>query len=270
MSALLPVWDNALVVSRLSGFTSANCASTRLAVLFHGAVRALLRPDACKQHTSGFVVRVLRWRRCAGPGRGEEWLLRLARDDDLALPLLIITSSRPHYRPPWSGSAGAQSVTLQPLSDETTVELLQKRIGATTLPPKFVKLAVGKTQGNPLFLEEITNYLFDNGQISRRGTDIHYKPAAAGFALPISLDNLLLERFDRLDEGPRRVLESASVIGPSFSQDLVEDASKLNGAVAARRPASRSMAGPTAAIVIGTIGRPVGGGENAGVISVKL
>ena len=60
MSALLPVWDNALVVSRLSGFTSANCASTRLAVLFHGAVRALLRPDACKQHTSGFVVRVLR------------------------------------------------------------------------------------------------------------------------------------------------------------------------------------------------------------------
>ena len=192
------------------------------------ALSSVLR-EHCIRSPLVVIIEDLHWIDAAS----EEWLLRLARDDDPALPLLIVTSSRPHYRPPWSGSASARSLTLQPLSDETTVELLQKRIGATTLPPKFVTLALGKTQGNPLFLEEITNYLFDNGQISRRGTDIDYRPAAAGFALPISLDNLLLERFDRLDEGTRRVLESASVIGSSFSQDLVEDASKLNGAVAA-------------------------------------
>ena len=191
------------------------------------ALSTILR-ERCLRSPLVVVVEDLHWIDAAS----EDWLLRLARDDDPALPLLIITSSRPHYRPPWSGSASVHTFTMQPLSDDTTVELLQQRIGTTVLPPKFVKLAVEKTQGNPLFLEEITNYLMDNGQISRRETDIDYKPSPTGFALPISLDNLLLERFDRLEEGPRRVLESASVIGPSFSQDLVEDASRLNGAVA--------------------------------------
>jgi predicted ATPase len=67
-----------------------------------------------------------------------------------------------------------RTLTLEPLSNETTVELLQKRIGISALPPDLVKMAVAKTEGNPLFLEEITNYLIDNGQISRRGTEIHY------------------------------------------------------------------------------------------------
>jgi hypothetical protein len=197
-----------------------------IGVRTRNALSAIFR-ERCLRSPMAIIIEDLHWIDTAS----QDWLLRLTREDG-NLPLLIVASFRPHYHAPWSVHSDVRTLTLEPLSNETTVELLQKRIGISALPPDLVKMAVAKTEGNPLFLEEITNYLIDNGQISRRGTEIHYEPTSAGIALPISLENLLLERFDRLEEGPRRVLESASVIGQSFSQDLVEDASRLNGAVA--------------------------------------
>ena len=182
----------------------------------------LLR-ERCRRSPVVMFIEDLHWADTAS----QDWLLRIA-ESDRELPLLIVTAYRPHYRPPWADLPGVITLILERLSSEGTVELLQKRIGNLTVPSDLARLIVAKTQGNPLFAEEVTNYLIDRGQIRRSGADILFEEAAE-FALPITLENLLLERFDRLDESSRSVLEAASVVGPSFSADLVSQVTGLNG-----------------------------------------
>ena len=183
---------------------------------------ALLR-ERCRRSPVVMLIEDLHWADTAS----QDWLLRIA-ESDRELPLLIVAAFRPHYRPPWADLPDVVTLMLERLSDENTVELLQKRIGNSTIPGELVRLTVTKTQGNPLFTEEITNYLIDRGQIRRSGADILFEEAAES-ALPITLENLLLERFDRLDESSRIVLEAASVVGPSFSADVVSQVTGLNG-----------------------------------------
>jgi class 3 adenylate cyclase/tetratricopeptide (TPR) repeat protein len=186
------------------------------------ALSDLLR-ERCRRSPVAMFIEDLHWADTAS----QEWLLRIA-ESDRELPLLIVTAYRPHYRPPWADFPGVITLILERLSIDGTVELLQKRIGNLTVPSDLARLIVAKTQGNPLFAEEVTNYLIDRGQIRRSGTDILFEEAAES-VLPITLENLLLERFDRLDESARSVLEAASVVGPSFSADLVSQVTGLNG-----------------------------------------
>ena len=183
---------------------------------------ALLR-ERCRRSPVVMLIEDLHWADTAS----QDWLMRIA-ESDRELPLLIVAAFRPHYRPPWADLSGVVTLMLERLSDENTVELLQQRIGISTIPGELVRLTVAKTQGNPLFTEEITNYLIERGQIRRSGADILFEEAAES-ALPITLENLLLERFDRLDESSRIVLEAASVVGPSFSADVVSQVTGLNG-----------------------------------------
>jgi class 3 adenylate cyclase/tetratricopeptide (TPR) repeat protein len=196
-----------------------------IGVRTRNALTAVFR-GRCRRSPLTLFIEDLHWIDSAS----EDWLLRLAREEQ-ALPLLVVTTSRPYYTPPWSQLKNARAIALRPLSSQSTVELLKKRIGVIEVPEALAKIAVDKTQGNPLFLEEITNYLVERGHLEHRDGSIGYKPLASGFSLPASLENLLLERFDRLERGPRSVLETASVIGPIFSRELVVDATGLNGAV---------------------------------------
>jgi class 3 adenylate cyclase/tetratricopeptide (TPR) repeat protein len=200
-------------------------ASEVVGIRTRRALSALLR-ERCRRSPLVLIIEDLHWVDTAS----EDWMLRID-EDARELPLLIIATFRPHYRPPWANLPRVANLVLQPLSDESTIELFKNRIGISALPGQLAQLAVTKTQGNPLFAEEITNYLIDRGRLRREGTEVVYEPAANEPALPITLENLLLERFDRLDEGARGVLEAASVIGPSFSRDLISEVTGLNGAV---------------------------------------
>jgi predicted ATPase len=187
------------------------------------AISELLQ-KRCHRSPLVIVIEDLHWVDTASEG----WILSI-EEDARELPLLIVATFRPHYRPPWASSPSVTNIVLQPLSDESTIQLFKDRIGSSALPGQLAQLAVAKTQGNPLFAEEITNYLIDRGRLRREGTEVLYEPTANEPALPVTLENLLLERFDRLDEGPRVVLEAASVIGASFSGDLISEVTGLNG-----------------------------------------
>ena len=142
----------------------------------------LLR-ERCRRSPVVMFIEDLHWADTAS----QDWLLRIA-ESDRELPLLIVTACRPHYRPPWADLPGVITLILERLSSEGTVELLQKRIGNLTVPSDLARLIVAKTQGNPLFAEEVTNYLIDRGQIRRSGADILFEEAAES-ALPITLEN---------------------------------------------------------------------------------
>ena len=129
------------------------------------------------------------------------------------LPLLIICTHRPGYTSPWNEQPNVTALVLKPLSTNATAELLRTRLGTDNLSTELTRLVTEKAEGNPLFAEEIANYLSERGDISEK--------AAANMALPVSLENLLMARVDRLDEGAKSWLQVASVIGRGFDAEAV-------------------------------------------------
>lgn len=160
----------------------------------------------------------------------EELLARIT-EADRELSLLLIRAYRPQYIVPRAPIEEATVLRLDHLSRDGTVALLRSRLGVDEVPEALTRLVADKAEGNPLFAEEIASYLIEKGAVTVSDGTASYD-AATGTALPVTLENLLMERFDRLEPGPRAVLEAASVVGPVFAPDLVAAATGLDGVVA--------------------------------------
>lgn len=202
-------------------------ASEVVGIRTRHALSAVLR-ERCRLSSVVMFIEDVHWIDTAS----EEWM-RGVGDGDRDLPLLIICGYRPHYRPPWVDNPGLTVLSLDRLSDDGTVALLKGRLGVDDLPNQLTRLVVEKAQGNPLFAEEIANYLLEKGRIQKSGGGVSYEPGENGEDLPMTLENLLMERFDRLEPGSRSVLEAASVIGPRFSTDIVDAVVGMNGSTGA-------------------------------------
>ena len=148
---------------------------------------------------------------------GSEGLLQTIASAEEALPLLVVCAFRPYYTPPWAGRQNVKRLTLGPLTEGGTVRLLSEKLGVTDLGAELVRLAVEKIEGNPLYAEEIAKFLR-----SRRGEMPDQGLPSTGIVLPANLQNLIMERFDRLDEQTRQVLQAASVAGRRFRIGLIE------------------------------------------------
>ena len=204
-----------------------------------GAVNEL-DSEAVGVRTRAALLALLRERRRVSPvvmfiddlhwmdGASQELMASICAADH-TLPMLLICAFRPQYAAPWVTIDDATDLRLGHLSEDGTATLLKSRLGAEDLPDDLIRLVADKAEGNPLFAEEITNYLIEKGAVEILDGAVNYQ-AEDGRALPVTLENLLMDRFDRLDSGPRTVLEAASVIGPQFASELIAAASGLDDA----------------------------------------
>ncbi len=93
-----------------------------------------------------------------------EQLFQQVVEADHEVPLLVVCAYRPHYHPPWLRSDNVTEVALGPLTQHGTVKLLAERLDTTNLASELLRLVVEKAEGNPLFVEEIANYLQERRQ----------------------------------------------------------------------------------------------------------
>ncbi len=198
-------------------------AGETLGIRTRDAILAMLR-ERCRISPTAMIVEDLHWVDTATEG-----LLQRIVESAEEMPLLLLTTARTGYEPPWSGVGNGIELRLSPLSEGATVELLKECLGAKELPDDLARMVAGKSQGNPLFAEEITNYLRESGAIRAQGDGVVFEGGDGGAALPVTIENLLMDRFDRLDEGPRAVLEAAAVIGSRFTGKLVGGTAGLDG-----------------------------------------
>jgi hypothetical protein len=150
----------------------------------------------------------------------EELLLRIITMKD-PLPLLILTTFRPEYAPPWSGKAGTR-LPLEPLSAGETAQIVQMRLGLSAIEASLARLVADRTEGNPLFAEEIANFLAERSNLKRNGSEPEYDVAAVATAIPASVQLLLSARLDRLATSDRALLQVASLIGRRFDPGLLQ------------------------------------------------
>ncbi|MEE9210389.1 MAG: adenylate/guanylate cyclase domain-containing protein [Kiloniellales bacterium] len=203
-----------------------NIADETLGIRTRDAILAMLR-ERCRISPTAMIVEDLHWADTATEG-----LLQRIAEDGAEMPLLLLTTARTGYRPPWSGAKGSLDLRLAPLSEGDTTELLKRSLSASALPVDLARMVAEKSEGNPLFAEEITSYLRDSGALRIQGGDVVFEGGPGATALPVTIENLLMDRFDRLEPGPRALLEAAAAIGPRFSNDYVAAAAGLDGATA--------------------------------------
>jgi class 3 adenylate cyclase/tetratricopeptide (TPR) repeat protein len=123
------------------------------------------------------------------------------------LPILFIATHRPGYRAPWSGQPGVTQIVLSPLNREDSVTLLRSAMGERAKDPEIAALVTGKAQGNPLFIEELSRAVAQQG---------------AGFNLPDTVQGVLMSRIDSLPRSCRNALQTAAVLGHDFRLRVLE------------------------------------------------
>jgi class 3 adenylate cyclase/tetratricopeptide (TPR) repeat protein len=121
-------------------------------------------------------------------------------------PLLLVLSARPDFHPPWPERPWRHRLELERLSAERTATLVREVAGGRELPPETVSQLVARTDGIPLFAEELTRMVLEGG--------------TAG-AIPITLHELLLARLDRLPRRQKALAQLCAVVGRGASHALL-------------------------------------------------
>ena len=149
------------------------------------------------------------------------------------IPILFVCAMRPHRQSPgWEIKLHAETayphrvtqVSLEPLSDRESGELINSLLIVSELPPALSQLIRGKAEGNPFFVEELIRTLIDDGAIVRDERGLHWRAIGEveAIAVPDNLQALLVSRVDRLDKEVRRTVQLASVIGRAFYYRVLE------------------------------------------------
>ena len=158
-------------------------------------------------------------------------LLDLAVEHVRRLPVLLIVTFRPEFQPPWIGQPQVTMLVLKRLDRRDGIALIEQIAGGKALPDAVADQIVDRTDGVPLFVEELTKSVLESGLL-REETDRYVLDGALPpFAIPTSLHDSLMARLDRL-ASVRLVAQIGAAIGREF----------LIQAPVCRRPFSRGRA----------------------------
>jgi class 3 adenylate cyclase/tetratricopeptide (TPR) repeat protein len=135
-------------------------------------------------------------------------------------PIFIVITHRPELVAPWSEHAHVTSLALNHLGRRDCAALVEGVTKGKSLPPQVVEAIVARTDGIPLFVEELTNTVMDSGVLIDRGDHFAFDGPLPSLGIPSSLQDSLMARLDRLGE-VKAVAQLAAVIGRTFSPELL-------------------------------------------------
>jgi predicted ATPase len=147
-------------------------------------------------------------------------LLDLIADRVQSIPVLAVISYRPEFRPRWARYTHVTSLVLNRLGRKQASAMIEHLTAGKALPRDVADQIVARTDGVPLFVEELTKTVLESGLLKDAGS--HYAVAGAlpSLAIPATLQDSLLARLDRLAP-VKEVAQIGAVIGREFSYDLL-------------------------------------------------
>jgi class 3 adenylate cyclase/predicted ATPase len=147
-------------------------------------------------------------------------LLDLTVERTATLPVLLLVTYRPEFQPPWVGQSQVTVIALNRLGRNEGAKLVHGLAGNVgALPPEIVDEIVERTDGVPLFVEELTKAVVEAGA-DRGHLSISAVPPSS-LAVPASLHASLLGRLDRLGLAAKTVAQVGAAIGRDFSYELL-------------------------------------------------
>jgi class 3 adenylate cyclase/tetratricopeptide (TPR) repeat protein len=136
-------------------------------------------------------------------------LIQLLIEQGATVPLMLVYTARPEFRPTWPLRSHHTQITLNRLSTSNVRTIVAQVSAQKALTEETVAAVVERTGGVPLFVEELTRAVLESADARRAGREI-----------PVTLHDSLMARLDRL--GPaKEIIQIGSVIGSEFSYELL-------------------------------------------------
>src|SRR5262245_26796800 len=153
-------------------------------------------------------------------------LLSLAIDQVSELSLLFLATYRPEFTPPWPNHRHISTVLLSRLGPLEGQALVMDVTKGKALPPEVLHQIVARTDGVPLFIEELTKTVLETGFLREAGDRYELTGPLLTLVIPSTLHASLLARLDGL-ASVKDVAQTAAVIGRVFSYSLIASVSAL-------------------------------------------
>jgi class 3 adenylate cyclase len=148
-------------------------------------------------------------------------LLSLLVDQGPTARILALWTFRPDFNPPWTGRSHLTQVTLNRLPRRQAAEMTGRVAGDKALPAEVVEQVVAKTDGVPLFVEELTKMVLESGLLQAREEGYELSGPLPPLAIPTTLHDSLMARLDRL-AAVKAMAQLGASLGREFSYELLQ------------------------------------------------
>lgn len=216
-----PISDVRYVASMLSIPCAARYGDTFMTPQNHKdeTLRALvdLTEAAARRQPSVMLFEDLQW---ADPTTLE--VLDLLVDRVRAVPLLVVLTHRPEFLSRWGAHGHVTSLHLAKLTRAQSRAMVSGVVSGRTLPPDLLEQILSKTDGVPLFLEELTKSILESNKLEAVGDRYEYVDAMHDVSIPPTLRDSLMARLDRV-AAVKEIAQIGAAIGREFRYELIAD-----------------------------------------------
>jgi class 3 adenylate cyclase/tetratricopeptide (TPR) repeat protein len=162
-----------------------------------------------------FIVEDLHW---LDPSTLE--LLSLLIEQAATMRLFTLLTCRPTFRPPWAPHAHLSHLTLSRLPRPQAARMIEQVTGGKALPAEVRQQLLARTDGVPLFVEELTKMILESGFLREADDRYELTGPLPTLAIPVTLHDSLIARLDRLNTA-KTVAQLGAAIGRQFSYELL-------------------------------------------------
>jgi predicted ATPase len=187
------------------------------------ALLAWLLAEAARQPVL-FFVEDLHW---IDPSTLE--FLTLLVDQGPLAHILTLLACRPEFSPSWTSHAHVTLLTLGRLSRPQVAQMIVQIAGGKALPPAVVEEIIAKTDGVPLFVEELTTMILESGLLQEVAGRYELTGPLPPLAIPTTLHDALMARLDRLSTA-KAVAQLGATVGRTFAYELLQAMALLDDA----------------------------------------
>jgi predicted ATPase/class 3 adenylate cyclase len=142
------------------------------------------------------------------------------------IPVLAVITFRPEFSPSWSGYTHVTTLTLNRFTRNLALMMVDKVTHGKSLPEAVQQQIIEKTDGVPLFVEELTKTILESGSLTEESDQYRLSGSLSRLVIPATLHDSLMARLDRLARG-KSVAQIGAAIGRDFSPGLLESVCDL-------------------------------------------
>jgi len=136
--------------------------------------------------------------------------------------VMMILLYRTEYRHQWGSKTYYHKIGLDHLGPESSAELVKVMLEDGDVVPELKELILDRAAGNPLFMEELTHTLIENGSITKENNQYILSLKSSNIQVPDTVQGIIASRMDRLDDNIKRTMQVASVIGRDFALRILQ------------------------------------------------
>lgn len=136
--------------------------------------------------------------------------------------ILLILLYRPEYTHTWGSKSYYSKIGVDQLSTKSSAQLVQNILSGGVAVPQLKELILNRAGGNPLFVEELTHSLVENGSVQKKDHQYVLTKDLSEIELPDSIQGIIAARIDRVEENLKRIMQVASVIGREFAYRILQ------------------------------------------------